>query len=142
IGGDADRRRHAGDVDVVLDGDRYAVERAERFAFGPPPVARRGLGQRRLSCDGDEDSPVVIGGGDAVERGADERHGAGPAGREVAGERRGVARRRGVHHASLRLSIRRIGFWRTSIWVRWTRAPGAASLTAISTPRRVLSSAS
>src|SRR5690606_41199984 len=65
----------------VCSSDLDAVERPERLALGPPPVARRGLGQCRFCCDGNEDPPVTIGGGNAIERGADERHGAGPAGR-------------------------------------------------------------
>ena len=70
----AGRGRLAGDCDVVLDGDRHAVQRAEAVAGGDHRVRGRGDLPRGLAVDRDEGPQTVVERADAREARVDELH--------------------------------------------------------------------
>ena len=141
--GGAERCGMAGDCDVVLDGDRDAVERAERHAGAPPRLRRRRLRERILRGDDVHRVELAFPGVDAGEAGV--RHFDG---RELAGaiglrQRLGGEVMQRGHAISPRgLPAERfspaIGFWSAGRSWRWQAAncPGASCCNCGSTERQ------
>jgi len=78
--------RSAGKVDIDLDGDRHAVQRAERFAGRHGAIGRPGLRQRRLGEHIDHRVDRGIDGGDPIEAGLHRLAAADQPGADAVGE--------------------------------------------------------